>query len=109
MLAKGPAKKVTVYLNEDTKYHHQPLHIALLEYLLSNGVSGATAMRAMAGFGRHHVIHTPRIELLSEHLPVVVEFIESAEKVEELLPGLQEMVTDGMIEVQDTLVIVSRG
>jgi PII-like signaling protein len=108
MLAKGPAKKVIVYLNEDTKYHHQPLHVALLEYLLKHGVSGATAMRAMAGFGGHHVMHTPRIELLAEHLPVVVEFIETAEKLDELLPALQEMVTDGMIEVQDTTILLKR-
>ena len=108
MLVKGPAKKVTVYLNEDTKYHHQPLHLALLEYLLHHGVCGATAMRAMAGFGGHHVLHTPRIEVLAEHLPIIVEFIESAEKLEELLPALQEMVTDGLIEVQDTTILLKR-
>ena len=106
MPGTGPAKKVCIYLNEDTRYHHQPLHMALLEYLLNHGVSGATAIRAMAGFGGHHVMHTPRIELLAEHLPIVVEFVESAEKLQELLPALQEMVVDGMIEVQDTTVIL---
>jgi uncharacterized protein len=108
MLAAGPAKKVTIYINEDAQAaHHQPLHHALLDFLLKSGVSGATAMRAMAGFGGHHVLHTPRIELLAEHLPILVEFVESPGKVEELLPALAELVKDGLIEVQDTTVIRS--
>jgi hypothetical protein len=106
MLAAGPAKKVTIYVNEDSKAPHDgPLHQAVLQFLMKSGVSGATAMRAMAGFGVHHVLHTPRIELMAEHLPVLVEFVESAAKVEEILPALAEIVTDGMIEVQDTTVI----
>ena len=105
MLAAGPARKVTIYVNEDAKSHHRPMHQAILEFLLKSGVSGATAMRAMAGFGGHHVLHTPRIELLAEHLPILVEFVESAAKVDELMPALCELVTDGMIEVQDTTVI----
>lgn len=51
------------------------------------------------------VIHTPKIEVLAEHLPVRVEFIETAEKVDEILPSLYDMVTDGLIEVQDTTVV----
>jgi PII-like signaling protein len=105
MLTKGPAKKVTIYLNEDTQYRHQSLHIVLLEFLRTHGVSGATAIRAMAGFGAHHVMHTVRIELAAEHLPIWIEFVESPGKVEELMPELEELVVDGMIEVQDTTVV----
>jgi uncharacterized protein len=105
VLGKTPAKKAVIYVNEDARYKHGPLHQALLEFLLKNGVSGATATRAMAGFGKHHVLHTPRIEALAEHLPIRIEFIESAEKVEALLPALEEMVGDGLIEVQDTTVV----
>jgi len=105
MLSTGPAKKVTIYLNEDTRVHREPLHMAVLEFLMKNGVCGATAIRGMAGFGAHHVMHTPRIELLAEHLPVWVEFVESGEKLAELMPALMELVVDGMIEVQDTTVV----
>src|SRR5215471_14199139 len=104
MLGTGAAKKVTIYLNEDTRVKHQPLHIAVLEFLMQHGVSGATAIRGMAGFGAHHVMHTPRIELLAELLPVWVEFVDNAEKVAELMPALEELVVDGMIEVQDTTI-----
>jgi PII-like signaling protein len=105
MLLKGAAKKVTIYLNEDTQYHLGSLYESILTFLLHKGVSGATATRALAGFGAHQVLHTPKIEALAEHLPIRVEFIDTAEKVEEILPTLYEMVTDGLIEVQDTTVV----
>jgi PII-like signaling protein len=105
MLNKGPAKKVTIYVNEDTHHHTGALYEAILTFLLHRGVSGATATRAMAGFGAHHILHTPKIEVLAEHLPVRIEFVETAEKVDELLPTLYDMVTDGLIEVQDTTVV----
>jgi PII-like signaling protein len=105
MLQKGEAKKVTIYINEDTRHHFGPLTDAILAFLLHKGVAGATATRAMAGFGGHRVMHTRKIEVLAEHLPVRIEFIESAAKVEELMPSLYDMVSDGVIEVQDTQVI----
>ncbi len=105
MLSKGPARKVTIYVNEDAKYHHTPLYEAILTFLLHRGVAGATATRALAGFGEHRVMHTPRIEVLAEHLPIRVEFVESASKVEEILPALYDMVADGLIEVQETQVV----
>jgi PII-like signaling protein len=105
MLSKGTAKKVTVYLNEDTQHHMAPLYESILTFLVHKGVSGATVTRALAGFGAHQVIHTPKIEVLAEHLPVRVEFIETAAKVDEILPTLYDMVTDGLIEVQDTTVV----
>lgn len=104
-MLKGTAKKVTIYVNEDTQEHFNALYERVLTFLMHKGVAGATAMRAMAGFGAHQVMHTPKIEALAEHLPVRIEFIESAEKVEELLPTLYDMVTDGLIEVQDTTVV----
>ncbi len=107
MLSKGPAKKVVIYLNEDTRHGMGTLYEAILEFLRHKGVAGATATRGLAGFGGHHTIHTPKIEALSEHLPVRVEFIETAEKVDEVLPTLYEMVTDGLIEVQDTTIVKS--
>src|SRR6202451_4396499 len=105
MLSKGIAKKVTIYLNEDTQYHLAPLYESILTFLLHKSVSGATVTRALAGFGAHQVIHTPKMEALSEHLPLRLEFIETAEKVDELLPTLYDMVTDGLIEIQDTTVV----
>jgi len=105
MLAKGAAKKLTIYLNEDTQYHLSPLYEAILTFLRHKGVAGATVTRALSGFGAHRVVHTPKVEALAEHLPLKIEFVEAAEKIEELLPTLYDMVSDGLIEVQDTTIV----
>ena len=105
MLQKGTAKKVTIFINEDTQLHFASLCDSILTFLLHKGVAGATATRAMAGFGAHQVMHTTKVEVLTEHLPVRIEFIESAAKVDELMPTLYDMVNDGVIEVQDTNVV----
>ncbi len=105
MLAKGPAKKVTIFINEDTQHRMLALHDSIMTFLMHKAVSGATATRAYSGFGSHQSLHTLGTEEVSQYLPMRIEFVESAEKVEELLPTLYEMVSDGLIEVQDTIVI----
>ena len=105
MLAKGPAKKVTIFLNEDTQHHMAALHDSVMTFLMHKGISGATATRAFSGFGSHRALHTPTVEVLAQHLPIRIEFIDAPEKVEEVLPTLYEMVSDGLIEVQDTNVV----
>jgi uncharacterized protein len=105
MLTKGPAKKVTIFINEDVPHRMTSLHDAVMTFLLHKGIAGATATRAFSGFGSHHALHTPRMEAMAEHLPIRIEFVETAERVDELLPTLYEMVSDGLIEVQDTTVI----
>ncbi|MGD0298987.1 MAG: DUF190 domain-containing protein [Bryobacteraceae bacterium] len=105
MLNKGPAKKVTIFINEDTQHHMQALHDSIMTFLLHKGVNGATATRAFSGFGSHQQLHTPKVEVLADHLPIRIEFIDTPEKVEEVLPTLYEMVSDGLIEVQDTNVV----
>jgi PII-like signaling protein len=105
MLTKGPAKKVTVFINEDTQHHMTALHDSIMTFLMHKGVSGATATRAYSGFGSHQLLHTPKIEVLAQHLPIRIEFVDTPEKVEEVLPTLYEMVSDGLIEVQDTTVV----
>jgi uncharacterized protein len=107
MLTKGPAKKVTIFINEDTRHHLTPLHDSIMTFLLHKGVSGATATRAYSGFGSNQMLHTPKVEVLAEHLPIRIEFVETPEKVAEVLPTLYEMVSDGLIEVQDTTVVRS--
>ena len=105
MLKKGHAKKVTIWVNEDARHHLTSLYEAILQYLLHKGVSGATASRAMAGFGPHHVMHTTKMETLMEHLPIRIEFIDTEETVDAVMPTLYDMVTDGLIEVQDTTIV----
>jgi PII-like signaling protein len=105
MLNTGPAKKVTVSVGQDQQYHGESVYAAILEFLFYRKVAGATVTRGVAGFGADHRMQTDRILALTENLPMKVEFIETPEKVEELLPKLLEMVGAGLIEIQDTTVV----
>jgi uncharacterized protein len=105
MLKAGPAKKVSIYVGEDHQYHGQSLYSAILNFLFYHGISGASVVRGIAGFGADHHLHTTRIEVLTADLPMKIEFIESAEKVEEVLPKLRDLAGTGLIEIQDTLVV----
>jgi len=105
MLRAGPAKKVSIYVGEDHQYHGQSLYSAILNFLFYHGISGASVVRGVAGFGADHHLHTTRIEVLTADLPMKIEFIESAEKVEEVLPKLHELAGTGLIEIQDTMVV----
>lgn len=110
MLKQGPARKVTVYVGEDVHHHGEPLYLAVLNYLFYHGVSGATVTKGVAGFGSHHHMHTTRILEISENLPIKVEFVEDAAKLETILPKLVQMVSPGLVEMQDTTIVtVSTG
>ena len=76
-----------------------------MQFLFYRKVSGATVTRGVAGFGANHRMQTDRILALTENLPLRVEFIETSERVEELLPKLYEMVGTGLIEIQDTTIV----
>jgi len=106
MLASGLAKKVTIHLNEDTSARHDFLYNEIFSFLREQGVAGATMLRPQAGFGSHHRVHSTDGDTAErEHLPVRIEFIESKEAAEALLPALCALITDGLIEVQDTTIL----
>lgn len=105
MLQPGRAKKVTIHLNEDTAAKRDFLYNEIFAFLYSSGVSGATLLRPEAGFGFHHrVHHRDGGHIASEHMPVRIEFIDTPETVDAVLPQLCAMLTDGVIEAQDTVI-----
>ena len=106
MLSPGPAQRVVIHLNEDAASEGDYLHLEIVSFLFSHCVAGATVLRGQSGFGIHHRLHTQGAPGASgEHLPIRVEFLESERTVQELLPHLIELVTDGVIEVQPTRII----
>lgn len=106
MLAPGTVKKVTIHLNEDTVSGRGFLYSEVLTLLHQRGVAGASMIRPEAGFGSHHRLHSMQGGWTAgEHMPVRIEFIDTSEKVEELLPALFEIVTDGVIEAHDTTIL----
>jgi hypothetical protein len=106
MLTLGPAKKVIIYLNEDTISSRDFLYREIFEFLLDQGVAGASLIRPDAGFGPHHRIHSQRGEgVEKQHLPIRIEFIESLDRFQSLLPELFRLTTDGLIEAHDTTIL----
>jgi PII-like signaling protein len=107
VLRPGLAKKITIHLNEDTSARHDFLYREIFTFLRDRGVAGATLIRPAAGFRSHHEsIPTEAGETERQH-PVTIEFIETAQAADALLPALCSLITDGMIEAHDTTVIKS--
>ncbi len=104
MLQAGKALKVSIHTSEGATCHGVAAHAMILDFLFYRGVAGATVTKGIAGFGADGQMHTSRTVDLSDRLPLKIEFIESREKVQELMGKLEELAGAGMIEVQETTV-----
>jgi PII-like signaling protein len=96
---------VRIFIGESDKWHHQPLHVALVERLRKEGFAGATVFRGIAGFGARSVLHTTQILRLSEDLPVVIEIVDTEESMEQLTKILDEMVLEGLVTMEKARVL----
>jgi PII-like signaling protein len=95
---------VTVWVNEETSHHHEKLWLAVFDYLRHKRIAGASVTHTRMSFGdRKHVHNADAPE--APEFSYRIEFIESPERVDEVLPTLYEMVADGLIEVQDTTIV----
>lgn len=105
MRIEGPGKRVTILIGESDRWHHQTLHTAIVEMLRREGCAGATVVKGIEGFGKSSRIHTTNVLRLSEDLPVAVVFVDSPERVERVMPMIDEMVGGGLVTVEDVHVI----
>jgi len=105
MLKLGKAVKVSIYLSEGATHHGVAASSSIVDFLFHHGVSGATVLKGIAGFGAEHRLHSSSFVEISDQLPLKIEFIESTEKVEELLPKLEELAGAGIIEIQETRIV----
>jgi len=104
MLKAGKALKVSIYVSEGSKHRGVPVYSTILDFLFYRGVSGATVVKGIAGFGADRHMHSSSIVEISDHMPLKIEFIDTPEKVKEILGKLEELAGSGMIEVQETTV-----
>jgi PII-like signaling protein len=109
MLKAGKALKVSIYLSDGSRHHGVATEASIVDYLFTHGVSGATVFKGVAGFGVDHHLHSASFVELSDKLPVKIEFIETQEKVDELLPRLSELAGTGMIDILETMVVKPAG
>jgi PII-like signaling protein len=104
MLNPGKAVKVSIYITEGSTHKGAAAYSSILDFLFFRGVTGATVLKGIAGFGADHHLHSASMVDISDKMPMKIEFIETREKVDELLGQLQEMAGTGMIEIQETTV-----
>jgi len=97
-----------IFIGESDHWKGIPLYEAIILKAREMGIAGATMLRGMMGYGAASRIHTAKILRLSEDLPVVIEIVDSAEKIAELMPFIDEMVTEGMVTLEDVRVLKYR-
>jgi len=102
------ATKLTVYIGDSDRHGRKPLHLAIIELLHTEGISGATVLHGIEGYGSHKQIHTARILDLSGDLPEVIVAVDRPEKIEAVLPKLDEMIGEGLVTTEEVRVVISR-
>jgi len=101
----GEKVLMRIFLGESDRVGHRPLYEVLVELFKREGFAGATVLRGVAGFGAQSVYHTDKLLRLSADLPIVIEVVESREKIDAVMPRIDEMMSGGMITLEKATVI----
>jgi uncharacterized protein len=98
-----------IFVGESDKIGHKPLYEVIVLKAREAGLAGATVLRGVMGFGKNSILHTTKILRLSEDLPMIVEIVDSLEKVEAFLPTLDSLIEDGLVTLEKVKVIHYEG
>jgi len=109
MKLEGDGCLLRIYIGEQDKWHHLPLYEAIVLKARELGLAGATVLRGPMGFGAHSHLHTAKILRLSEDLPVLIEIVDTDEKIRAFLPEFDAMVKDGLITLEQVHIIKYQG
>ena len=101
-------KLLRIFIGEQDKWHGQPLYEAIVNLARKEHLAGATVLKGCMGFGCKSHMHTAKILRLSEDLPIIIEIVDSEEKINQFLPHLDEMVKEGLITLEKANVILYR-
>ncbi len=100
MILPKDGKLLRVFIGENDKYEGQPLYEWIVRKAREHGLAGATVLRGLEGFGAHSRLHTAKILRLSSDLPIVVEIVDTEEKIESFLPLIEDAVGEGLATVE---------
>ncbi len=89
-----------IFIGEADHWNGRPLYEAIVLEARTRGLAGATVLKGFMGFGAHSRIHTSKLLALSQDLPIIVEIIDTRERIEAFLPDLEKMVGDGLITLE---------
>ncbi len=101
----GEKVLMRIFIGESDKHGHVPLHEALVELFRKEEFAGATVLRGVAGFGAHSVYHTDKLLRLSMDLPIVVEVVDDQDRIDAIMPRIDEMMSGGMITLEKVTVL----
>lgn len=102
------ARLLRIFIGESDTYDGRPLYQAIVEVLRREGLAGATVLRGIEGFGKSSRLHTAHILRLSEDLPIVIECVDTAARIEDVLPALDQMIGDGLVTLERVQIRVYR-
>jgi PII-like signaling protein len=105
---EGERTLMRIHIGESDRWHGKPLYEAIVELLRREKFSGATVLRGVGGYGSASVFHTEKILRLSQDLPIVVEVVEASERIEQILPQLDDMIGGGLVTLEKVRVILYR-
>ncbi|MBV9023031.1 MAG: DUF190 domain-containing protein [Streptomycetaceae bacterium] len=105
MRLTGPALRVTIFIGENDRWHHKPLSSEIVHRAHAAGLAGASVFHGVEGFGASSLIHTTRLLSLSENLPVAIVIVDTEERVRAFLPHLDELVSEGLVTLEECEVI----
>ena len=105
---EGEGKLLRLFIGESDTWHGKPLYQAIVERVRAEGLAGATVIRGIEGFGADSHLHTSRILRLSEDLPVVIEIVDTPERIDRVVPLLDEMVSEGMLTLERVQIVSYR-
>jgi uncharacterized protein len=105
---EGDRALMRIHIGESDRWHHKLLYQAIVELFRHEGFAGVTVFRGVGGYGSSSRYHTDKILRLSQDLPIVIEVVEYAERIERILPKLDEMVDGGLITLEKAHVILYR-
>lgn len=101
----GRALRLTVFVGERDTWHHKPLYSEIVHRAHAAGLAGASVFHGIEGYGASSLIHTSRLLSLSEDLPVAIVIVDTEERVRAFLPQLDELVSEGLVTIDDCEVI----
>lgn len=102
------ARLLRIFIGESDTHEDQPLYQAIVQVLRREGIAGATVLRGIEGFGKSSTLHAAHILRLSEDLPIVIECVDTSEKIESILPILDAMIGDGLVTLERVNVRIYR-
>jgi uncharacterized protein len=105
---EGKRTLMRIHIGESDRWQGKPLYQAIVELLRREKFSGVTVLRGVGGYGSSSVYHTEKILRLSQDLPIVVEVVESNERIEGILPQLDQMIGGGLVTLEKVRVILYR-